>query len=126
LDDIADARRLQLEAEARAADVDWRLANLEADIAALRSESQAEIAAETVRLGKHTVDEIAKVEAHAKQEIDIAGKAARMELRRFSAQLAIDLAERKIRARMTPEIEDGLVSGFVRDLESPRSDAQTN
>jgi hypothetical protein len=37
-------------------------------------------------------------------------------LKRYAAGLAIDLAERKIRARMTPAIEDGLVRIFVRDL----------
>jgi F-type H+-transporting ATPase subunit b len=124
--DITDSRKLREDAEARAADVDRRLANLEADIASMRSESQAEIAAETERLGKHTAAEISKIESHAKQEIDTAGKAARMDLKRYAAQLAIDLAERKIRARLTPETQDGLVRGFVRDLRKPPSESQRN
>jgi F-type H+-transporting ATPase subunit b len=124
--DMTDARQLHDEAEARAAEVDRRLANLEADIAAIRSDSQAEVAAETERLEKHTAAEIAKIELHAKQEIDAAGKGARMELRRFAAQLAIDLAERKLRARMTPETEDGLVRSFVSDLKNPPSEAKRN
>lgn len=124
--DMTDAQKLHREAEARAAEVDRRLANLEADIAAMRKESQAEIAAESERIAKHTRDEIAKIEMHAKQEVEAAGKGARMDLRRYAAQLAIDLADRKLRARMTPETEDGLVRGFVRDLQNPPSDAQRN
>ena len=67
-------------------------------------------------MAQHTAAEIAKIQAHAEQEIASAGKAARMELKRYSAELAIDLAEQKIRARMTPETQDALVRGFVRDL----------
>ena len=39
-----------------------------------------------------------------------------MELKRYCAELAMELAEKKIRARMTPETQDALVRGFVRDL----------
>jgi F-type H+-transporting ATPase subunit b len=124
--DMADARKLRGEAAARTADVERRLANLEADIAAMRAESQAATAAEAGRVEKHTAAEIVKIEAHAQREIESAGKAARMELKRYAVQMAIDLAERKIRARMTPEIQDGLVRGFVRDLEKPPSGAPRN
>ena len=46
-----------------------------------------------------------------------------MELRRYAAELAIGLAEEKIRASMTPDAQDALVQGFARDLKpsAPRS-----
>jgi F-type H+-transporting ATPase subunit b len=114
--DMAEARQEREAAEARAAEVDRRLANLEAEIASLRAHSQEEAAAETQRLARHTAAEIAKIQAHAEQEIVSAGKAARLELKRHAAELAIGLAEQRIRARMTPETQDALVRGFVRDL----------
>jgi F-type H+-transporting ATPase subunit b len=114
--EIIEADEARKEAETRAAAVDRRLANLEAEIAALRSEAHNEEQAETQRLAQHTAAEFAKIQAHAEQEIAAAGKAARMELKRYSADLAIELAERKIRARMTPAAQDSLVRGFVRDL----------
>jgi F0F1-type ATP synthase membrane subunit b/b' len=114
--DMIDAGDVRKQAEARAAEVDRRLANLEAEIAALRAESGKEEEAETGRLGRHTAAEIAKTQAQAEQEIAAAGKAARMELKRYCADLAVGLAEQKIRARMTPETQDELVRGFVRDL----------
>ncbi len=120
--EASDARK---EAEGRAAEVDRRLANLEAEIAALREESQQEAQEETERMARQTEAEIAKIQAHAEQEIAAAGKAARIELRRYSAHLAVGLAEGKIRARMTPNAEDALVESFVRDLEHPSSRAQT-
>jgi hypothetical protein len=46
-----------------------------------------------------------------------AGKQARLELRRYAANLALDLAEQKVRARMTPGVQAGLLSGFLVSLD---------
>ncbi len=119
--DMEDAKKLRADAEKQAAEVDRRLASLEADIAALRAESQAEGRAETERAMKQTSGEMAKIQAHAEQEIAAAGKAARMDLKRYSAELAVQLAEQKIAGRMTGEAQDNLVRGFVHDLEHPAS-----
>ncbi len=115
--DMDESLRQREQAEAKAADVDRRLANLEEDIAALRGHSESEAHAETDRMAQHTVAEIGKIQAHAEREIASAGKAARMALKRYSAELAMGLAEQKVRARMTPDTEDGLVQGFVRNLQ---------
>jgi F0F1-type ATP synthase membrane subunit b/b' len=117
LKDMSDSDKIRQDAEARAAEVDRRLAGLEAEIAALRADSQRESQAETERLASYTAAEIAKIQTNSEQEIGAAGKAARAELKRYAAGLAIHLAEQKVRARMTPAAEDGLVRGFVRDLQ---------
>jgi F-type H+-transporting ATPase subunit b len=114
--DMAEAAEERRAAEERAAAVDRKLANLEAEIAALRAQSQQQAESETARLARHTADEIAKIQARAEQEIVSAGKAARLELKRHAAEMAVGLAEQKIRARMTPETNDALVLSFVRDL----------
>jgi F-type H+-transporting ATPase subunit b len=114
--DMLDAEDLRQEAAGRVAEVDRRLANLEIEIAALRAEARAEGEAEAARVGEQTAADIAKVQAHTQQEIAAAGKAARMELKRYGAELALGLAERNIRARMKPEIQDALVRSFVREL----------
>jgi len=114
--DMAESEKIRQDAEARAAEVERRLAGLEAEIAALRAESQKEAGAETGRLAAHTAAEIAKIQAQSQRDIADAAKAARTELKQYAAGLAIHLAERKIRGRMTPAVEDGLVRAFVRDL----------
>jgi F-type H+-transporting ATPase subunit b len=119
-----DAEEVRKAAEQRAAEVDARLANLEADIAALRAESQKEAAAEQERIRQQTGTDMARIRAQAEQEIRAAGKAARMELKLYSAELAIGLAEQKLRARVHPDTQESLVRGFVRDLESLSSKAQ--
>jgi F-type H+-transporting ATPase subunit b len=117
--DMLEADELRKQAEARAAEVDRRLAGLEAEIAQLRADSQRETQAESERLSKYVLAEIAKVQAHAQQEIASAGKAARQELKRYSAKLAVGLAEQKIRARMGGTTQDVLIHNFVRKLEPP-------
>jgi F-type H+-transporting ATPase subunit b len=80
------------------------------------ADSREETNAEAGRLAEHTAAEIARIQRQAEREISDAGKTAQKELRRFGAELAIDFAAQKIRARMTSATEDRLVRGFVRDL----------
>jgi F0F1-type ATP synthase membrane subunit b/b' len=114
--DMDESLRQRQEAESKAADVDRRLANLEKDIAALRGQGETEGKAEAERMAQQTDAEIAKIQARAEQEIASAGKAARMALKRYAGELAMNLAEQKVRAGMTPDTEDALVQGFVRNL----------
>jgi F-type H+-transporting ATPase subunit b len=121
--DMIDSQEARRQAEARAAEVDRRLASIETAIAAFRTEAHEEVQAETERLTRHTAAEVVKIQANAEQEIASAGKAARAELKKYSAELAIGLAEQRIRARMNPETQQALVRGFVRDLEPGASRA---
>jgi F-type H+-transporting ATPase subunit b len=123
--DMIEAAETRQDAETRAAAVERRIANLESEIAALRAEAQREEQSETERIAQHSAAEMAKLQAHAEQEIASAAKAARMDLKRYSADLAIQLAEQKIRARLTPDGQDALVRGFVRDLEPSASRPET-
>jgi F-type H+-transporting ATPase subunit b len=119
LKDIAEAGELRQRAEARTAEVERRLAGLESDIAALREESRNQALAEAERIARQTAVEAGKIQAQAEQDIASAVKAARTELKRHSAELAVALAERLIRARMTPAAQDELVREFVRGLDRP-------
>lgn len=120
-EDMAQADEMWKAAETRAAAVERKLATLEAEIAAFRNESQIEALNETKRMKLQTAAEIARIKEHAGQEIAAAGKAARLELQRYSAHLAIGLAEDKSRGRMSADTQDALVREFVRDLRQPPS-----
>ncbi len=122
--DLIEAADLRKEADQRVAEIERRLANLEGEIAALREESQREATAETERLAAQTAADAAKIQAHAEQEIEAAGRAARVELKRYAAALAVDLAGQKIRGRMSDDLQDELVGNFVRKLDQPALVAQ--
>jgi F-type H+-transporting ATPase subunit b len=123
--DMVEAGDQRKEADARVAAVERRLGDLESEIEGLRAEAHKEAQAETSRMAQRTMIEMAKIQAQAEQEIASAAKAARGELKRYAAQLAVGLAERKIRDRMTPAAQNVLVAGFVRDLDGPSRDVRT-
>lgn len=118
-EDMAQAEEMHKEAEARMGEVERRLASLESEISALRAESEREAGSENERMRQQTIAEMAKIRAHAEQEIAAAGKAARLDLKRYSARLAVSRAEETVRGRITPATQDGLVREFVRDLDRP-------
>ncbi|MBV9746216.1 MAG: hypothetical protein JO099_20845 [Acidobacteriia bacterium] len=120
--EIAQGEAARQDAERRSAEVDRRLANLDAEIASLRAESQTDIETERERMRQRIASERARITASAQQEIEAAGKTARAELKRYSAELAIGLAERKIRSRINPETQDALIGSFVEMLNQQRPD----
>ncbi len=117
--DIVEAGDFRKRAELKAAEVERRLAGLQADIAALREEAGAENEAERERIASATETEMAKLQAGAEMEIASAAKTARAELKQYAAGLAVALAERKIRTNMTDASRNALVEEFVRDLPTP-------
>lgn len=113
---IVDAQKLRADAEARAAAMDAKLANLSLEVEAMRKSAKDEAAQEGQRIRQETERELAKIQAHSEQEIAAALKAAQAELKKYSGQLAVSLARDKVRARMTPADQDALVQNFVADL----------
>jgi len=118
-EDMAEAEHEREQAEARLNDVGRRLDNLESEMAALRAEAEMEAHRESQRMRVETEAEMARIRVHAEQELAAAGKAARLELKRYSAQLAIRQAELMVRERLTPGADNELVRDFVRGLDRP-------
>ena len=114
---IAEARAIKEDADKRAAAVDARTAALGADIERFRVEAKAEMQQEGERIRRETATEIARLEIKAQQEIEISGKIARRELKSYAAKLSLDLAEQRVRERLTPQTEQELVDAFIQDLE---------
>ena len=113
---IEDAQQIRADAEKRAAAMEARLANLGAEVAALRQSAREEAAMEGDRIRQETQRELAKIQANADHDIASALKAAQIELKSYSGQLAIHLARSKVRQRMTAADQDALVRNFVADL----------
>ena len=113
---LAAGEKAKVEAEARAAEVQAKLANLEKEIAALRVGAKEEREREADRIRREAQAEIGRIRAQAEHEIESAGKLARLEVQRAAAKMALESAETKVRARMSPETQALLVRGFVSDL----------
>lgn len=114
--DITEAQAVKRDAEARAAKVDAQVKSLGADIERFRKESAQEMAHEGDRIRQETAGQIQRIADHAALEIETAGKLARRELRQYSSELALKLAEDRVRAKLDGATEAALVDGFVADL----------
>jgi F-type H+-transporting ATPase subunit b len=120
---LEEAARMHEEAQARYAEMERRLANIGAEIESLRAQARQESGAEGERARREAERDIGGIQARAEQEIATAVKAARQQLRVYAAELAVSLAERKIRERLTPESESALLGVMLQDLEG-RTDTQ--
>ena len=115
-DGLAAGEKAKAEADARAREVQAKLSNLEKEIAALRDSAREERERESERIRRDTQNEIARIHAQAEMEIEAAGKQARAEVQRAAAKLAVELAETKVRARMSPDVQSALLESFLKDI----------
>jgi F-type H+-transporting ATPase subunit b len=118
--------KAKADADARAAAVDARLTGLEREIAAMRTNAAAEREREAERIHLDSQNEIARIQKQCRLELESLGKLARLEVQRAAAKLAMELAEQKVRARMSPELQSKLVEGFLEDLPDGRTNTRSN
>jgi F-type H+-transporting ATPase subunit b len=118
---ISEAQQMKQDAERRSAEMDARLNALGADIEKFRTQSAAEMQQEGERISRETAAQIKKIEQQAAVELESVGKTARRQLKEYAAELAMGLAEERLRGRMDNATESGLVDDFVRDLERQAS-----
>lgn len=119
--DLEDAGRLRQEAEARAARIEVRMASLDREIQHVRQEAQSEMSKERERIVKDADQQMARMRDRAEQDIEALSKHATQQLRAQAAELAIQLAEQRIRSKMTNQQESELVNRFTSQLERYRS-----
>jgi F-type H+-transporting ATPase subunit b len=108
--------KAKAEAEARAAAVQAKMATLDGVIAELRKAAHADLDREAERIRREAEAEMSRIEQHTAMETVAIGKHARLELRQYAAKLAMDLAEQKIRGRMTPDAQATLLGNFTADM----------
>jgi F-type H+-transporting ATPase subunit b len=122
---ISEAQQMKQDAEKRSAEMDARLNSLGADIEKFRTQSAAEMQQEGDRISRETAAQIKKIEQQAAVEIESVGKTARRQLKEYAAELALGLAEERLRGQMDNARESALVDDFVRDLERQSSQTES-
>jgi len=113
---LLEAAKAKQEAETRAAGIEKRLAELGREIETLRQAARVETAAEADRLRSESERHLQRIQQQAVQEIDLMASAARHELRKYASLLALDLAEQRIHSRISKDVQEELVDGFLQDL----------
>jgi len=113
---LQEAAKVKADAAAYAAGIEARLANLHSEIERLRVSARTDMAAESERIGRETEHQLHRVREQTAQEIQLLTRSATEELRKYSAELALGLAEQRIRSRMNPDTQQRLTEGFLHDL----------
>jgi F-type H+-transporting ATPase subunit b len=109
-----EAKAASDDAKTRLAAIEARLSRLDSDIAAMRSKAEQDGAAEEARIRAAAEDDKQKIVEAAVQEIDVAAKSARRDLAAYAADLAVNLARRRIQVDVPAD--QALVSGFATSL----------
>jgi len=113
---LAEAARIKLEAAAYASSVEARLANLQKEIQQLRETAHAEMTAESERVRRETEHHLQRIREQSVQEVALMTRGAKDGLRKYAAELAVGLAEQRIRSRLNPAMQEKLANGFLSDL----------
>jgi F-type H+-transporting ATPase subunit b len=107
-----DAAQAQLEA------MEEKLRHLEQDIAALKASAAGEMQAERERLRQAAAAEAEKIRDFTRLQMEVALRAAKLELKDFAARQAIEQAEVMIRQRLDDAGRSRLFDRFVAGLEA--------
>jgi len=111
---IEEARTMSEDARRRLSEVEGRLSRLDADIAAMQREADENARAEEQRLLAAGEEERRRIVSSAEQEIEMAANSARRELKAHVAELAVELAEKKI--RVSKDTDEALVQAFTAQM----------
>jgi F-type H+-transporting ATPase subunit b len=113
---ITKATAAKAEADRHLREAEEKLARLEQEVAELRATAQREGVAEAERIRSAAQNDAQRVELAAKVEIEATERAARLELKAIAANLAVDGAESLLAKQLTPQVQEALVSAFVKGL----------
>lgn len=115
---LEEGRAALKESQAKLAVVEEKLRHLDEEIAAFKATSEQEMQQERQRLREETAREAEKILETARARTDSAVRAAKLELKVYTAQEALRLAERMIRERLDDPARARLVSQFIRTLDA--------
>jgi F-type H+-transporting ATPase subunit b len=115
---LEESRQALERSQARLAEAEKKLAGLQDEVRALKKQAEAEIADEQERMRRAADDEAHRIEEFAKARIQAATNAAKLELKDYVVEQALDQARGMIRERMDEQNRERLVSFFLDDLGS--------
>ncbi len=116
---LAEAQKARIEAETKLAEVESRMSRLDDELRAMKEAAEKEGQEEFERLAAAAERDAQKVIDRARQEIEGMTRAAEIELKTHAAELAVQLAEERIRQEIGPEDRRRLFARFVTKIGGP-------
>ncbi len=114
---IKDATGLKIEAEFRYSEIDRKMATLAGEVRKLREQSATELEREHRLVQQDTEAEIEHIRHNIQAEIEAFRNEGIQQIRRHTAELALKLAEQRLRDRFTSGEPEDLFQDFVHLVE---------
>lgn len=115
---LEEGRQALDRSQAKLADAEKKLAGLQEEVRALKQRAEDEIANEQERMRQAAEDEAHRIEEFAKARILAATNSAKLELKDYVVEQALEQARSRIQQRMDEESRKKLVGYFLADLNS--------
>jgi F-type H+-transporting ATPase subunit b len=113
---LEEGRKALTAAEKQLNAVEQKLQHFEEAMAAFRAAALKEMEGEHQRLRQATAQEAEKMMESVRVQMDVANKQARLELKLYAAEQAVELAGKMVAQRMDDTRQRRLVSQFVERL----------
>ncbi len=104
-------------ASARLSEIDARLNKVDAEIAGIRTQAEAEAVAEGERIATQAKQDAEKLRIMAAREIESAKNTALAELQQFTAAKSVELAEQIIRRELTTDDDSRLFNRMTQEIQ---------
>ena len=111
---MEEARKASADANRRLSEIEVRLSKLDVEIGTMQAQAEKEMEAEEGRITAAAEEETRKIVELAEQEIGAAVKQARRDLKAYAANLAVTMAEKRI--KVDPATDEALVQRFAAGL----------
>lgn len=118
--DLVAAADLKNTATEQLAEIQQKMAALPAELEALRRQGADDVKAERERISKAADAERVRLLEQTRREIDMRLRVAKRELTEHAAQLAVQVAEQRIKRVITPDDQMRLVDRYASQLKEAR------
>jgi F-type H+-transporting ATPase subunit b len=118
--DLITAAEMRAAATAQLADIEKKLQSLPAELEALRTQGAADVVAEQARIARAAAVERERLIEQTRREIEMRLRVARRQLTEHAAQLAVNVAEERIRRSITADDQLRLVDRYTAQLREAR------
>lgn len=118
--ELVTASGMRAAAAAQLAEIDSRMAALPGELEQLRRQGAEDVKSEQARIAHAAAAERTRLLEQTRREIDMRLRIAKRELTEHAAQLAVQVAEQRIKRSITPEDQIRLVDRYASQLREAR------
>ena len=115
---IRRAEEARQQAEAKLAEAEERMKQLDSELDAIRWQAREEAEREKERIREQAEEEVKRILSVARREIRNLGQSVRQDLKDYAAEIAVQMAGDRLRDRMDSESDSILTEQFLADLKT--------